>query len=113
MKWADLSRSVQNMVFRNTSHAGDFYCPDIDWESLSIQNDAQDKDVEQALIDSAININLTQVYDQPNRENNLLDIVFTNNPSLIKSTSNAPGVSDRDMVMEDTDTKPFYTKQRP
>ena len=103
-------RSLEGLKLDNRDRtviiAGDFNCPDIDWESLSVQNTAQDKDVQQALIDLKIDFNLTQVHDQPTRENNLLDLVFN-------STINAPGISDHDMVIVDTDTKPFYTKQRP
>ena len=39
--------------------------------------------------------------------------MFTTNPSLIKSTSNTPGISDHDIVVVDSDTKPFYAKQKP
>ena len=98
---------------RHVIIAGDFNCPDIDWDSLSVQNTAHDNDVQQSLIDLAIDFNLTQVHDQTTRESNLLDLVFTTNPSLVKSTNNAPGVSDHDMIIDDSDTKPFYTKQRP
>ena len=44
--------------------------------------------------------NLTQIHDKPTREDNLLDLVFTTNSSLIKSTTNAPGISDHDMVIQ-------------
>ncbi len=57
--------------------------------------------------------NLTQVHDQPTREQNMLDLTFTTNPSLIKSTANAPGISDHAMVVTDTDIKPIYIRQKP
>ena len=78
-----------------------------------MRRDAQDREVQQALLDLNTDFNLTQAYDQPTRENNLLDLIFTTNPSLIKSTTNAPGISGHDMVIVDSDTKPHYTKQRP
>ena len=78
-----------------------------------MRKDAQDREVQQALLDLATDFNLTQVHDEPTRENNLLDLVFTTNPSLIKSTANAPGISDHDMVVVDFDTKLFYAKQKP
>ena len=43
----------------------------------------------------------------------MLDLIFTNNPSLIKSTGNAPGISDHDIVITDSLTKPYYSKQMP
>ena len=93
--------------------AGDFNCPDIDWQSLTVKQNAPDREVQQALIDVAIDFNLTQVHEKPTREDNLLDLVFTTNPTLIKSSSNTPGISDHDIVVVDSDTKPFYSKQKP
>ena len=113
---AELRRSLDlamDVKERHVIVAGDFNCPDIDWDSLSLQKEAQDKEVQQALLDLSVDFNLTQVQDKPTRENNLLDLIFTTNPSLIKSTANAPGISDHDIVVVDSDTKPFYAKQRP
>ena len=53
------------------------------------------------------------MHEKPTREDNLLDLVFTTNPTLIKSSSNTPGISDHDIVVVDSDTKPFYSKQKP
>ena len=113
---AELRRSLDlamDVKERHVIVAGDFNCPDIDWDSLSLQKEAQHKEVQQALLDLSVDFNLTQVQDKPTRENNLLDLIFTTNPSLIKSTANAPGISDHDIVVVDSDTKPFYAKQRP
>ena len=114
---SELRRSLESLNLDNKDRhviiAGDFNCPDIDWQSLSVRKDAQDREVQQALLDLATDFNLTQVHDEPTRKNNLLDLVFTTNPSLIKSTANAPGISDHDMVVVDSDTKSFYAKQRP
>jgi len=65
------------------------------------------------LLDLSTDYNLTQVHDKPTRENSLLDLIFTTNPSLIKSTANTPGISDHDIVVTDSDTKPYYIKQKP
>jgi hypothetical protein len=45
---------------------------------------------EQALLDITSEYGLTQIHDKPTRAGNM----FTNNPSLIKTTGNAPGISD-------------------
>ena len=84
--------------------AGDFNCPDIDWQSLTVKQNAPDREVQQGLIDVAIDFNLTQVHEKPTREDNLLDLVFTTNPTLIKSSSTTPGISDHDIVVVDSDT---------
>ena len=94
---------------------GDFNCPDIDWEHLTLKHgqNIQDKSEQQFLIDISTEFNLTQIHDKPTREDNLLDLVFTTNSSLIKSTTNAPGISDHDMVITDSDIKPNYSFSKP
>ena len=49
----------------------------------------------------------------PSREDNLLDLVFTTNPSLIKPTAKAPGISDHAMVVTEADIKPQLTFSKP
>ena len=79
---------------------------------MTIYNDAQDREIQQADLDLSADFNLTQVHDKPTREENLLDLVLTKNPSLIKSTNNTPGISDHDIVVVDSDTKPYYAIQK-
>ncbi|KAH3837133.1 hypothetical protein DPMN_110511 [Dreissena polymorpha] len=87
--------------------AGDFNRTNIDWKNLPVRNNVQDKEAQQALLDLSAEFNLTQVDDEPTRENTLLDLKFTTNISLVKSTSNATGISDNDIVVADSDIKPF------
>jgi hypothetical protein len=51
---------------------------------------------------------MTQVHNEPTRQNNLLDLIFTMNPSLIKSSTNIPGISDYAIIITDMETKPHY-----
>ncbi|CAC5373547.1 unnamed protein product [Mytilus coruscus] len=60
-----------------------------------------------------ISHSLTQIHETPTRGSNLLDIVLTSNPSLIKTSSNAPGISDHDMIVTDCDTKPHDQSKKP
>ena len=53
------------------------------------------------------------MHNQPTRQDNILDLVFTNNPSLVKSSTSVPGISDHAMVVTDCDIKPVYNKQNP
>ena len=41
------------------------------------------------------------------------DLVFTTNSSLIKPTASAPGISDHDMAITDSDIKPNYSFSKP
>ena len=54
----------------------------------------------------------THVHNQPTRENNMLDLVFTNNPSLVKTSISVPGISDHAMVVTDIDILLLYIKQK-
>ena len=92
---------------------GDFNCPDINWENNSVSPSANDHEIQQAVIDITTSNLLTQIHDQPTRGPNILDIIFTSNASLVKSSSSIPGISDHYMVVADFDIKPHTTKQKP
>ena len=42
--------------------------------------------------------NLEQIVTEPTRENNILDLCFTNNPGLVQNLEVEPGISDHNMV---------------
>ena len=97
----ELERSLNLTLQGNNKNimlGGDFNCPDIDWSNLHIKSQAHDIDVQKAVIDITINIGMTQVHNEPTWENNLMDIIFTMNPSLIKSPTNIPGISDHAII---------------
>ena len=81
--------------------AGDF-----NREKVSVSKAAADREVQEALLDVTIEHGLSQVNDQPTRDNNLLDLVFTNNPSIMKTSTSLPGISDHAMVVTDIDIIP-------
>ena len=120
-KLSDLDQLESSLNLLNGSKpkqlilCGDFNCPDIDWETLTVSNDpsVQDRNIHQRLIDLTSEHNLTQIHDQPTRNGKLLDLVFTSNPSLIKSSVSVPGISDHDIVVTDVDIKPVYSSQKP
>ncbi|XP_053403025.1 uncharacterized protein LOC128558204 [Mercenaria mercenaria] len=93
--------------------AGDFNCPDIDWPNLTVNKGAADRDVQQALIDLSIEHRLTQIHNQSTRDNNMLDLVFTNNPTTVKTSTSVPGISDHAMVVTDITIIPQVIKQKP
>nr|XP_054748767.1 uncharacterized protein LOC129254333 [Lytechinus pictus] len=47
---------------------------------------------------------------KPTRQDNILDLIFTNNPSVVKSSSSIPGISDHAMAVTDFDILPSITK---
>ena len=81
---------------------GDFNCPDINWEQQTATG--PDREIQQELADLMSFHNLTQVHNQPTREGNLLDLVFVSNHSLVKSSTNVPGISDHNIIITDMET---------
>ena len=82
----NLKLSLEKLTTGKPKHiiiAGDFNCPDIDWINMEIKTEAPDKEVQQARMNLSIEYGLVQIHDKPTREGNLLDLVFTNNPSLL------------------------------
>ena len=60
---------------------------------------------------------LVQIHIEPgpNREENILDLLITNKPGLMKSSHSVPGISDHCAVVTELDIDPPYrcTKPRP
>ena len=54
--------------------------------------------------------NPKQVHDTPTRDDNRLDIVLT---TLVKSSTNIPGLADHDIIITDAIIKPTYNKNKP
>ena len=103
---------LSNGHFKHIILSGDFNCPDIDWENSCIKANAQDREVQQALLNVACDHHLEQVHDLPSRGTSRLDLVFTNIPSLIKSSTNVPGISDHDILVTDSTIRPTYLKKK-
>ncbi len=57
---------------------GDFNCPNIDWASMNGDRGGN------RLIEMAEDAFLTQIVTQPTRENNIIDLVFTSDPDLVR-----------------------------
>ncbi|KAH3870725.1 hypothetical protein DPMN_033917 [Dreissena polymorpha] len=55
----------------------------------------------------------TTISVKPTRENSFFDLIFTTNPSYIKSTANNSTISDHEIVVADSYTKPYYIEQKP
>ena len=82
-----LKRLSESNKSKHILLARDFNCPDIDWNTLTIRPNAPDREVQQSLIELSIEHGLSQVHNQPKSQDNVLDLVFTDKPSLIKKLS--------------------------
>jgi hypothetical protein len=80
---------------------------------MTINQDAEDKEIQRAVMEVVTSYSMVQIHEQPTRGNNLLDIVLTTNSSLLKSSNNSLEISSHDMVVTDCDTQPYYQCKRP
>ena len=91
---------------------GDFNCPDIDWSTHIVKPGASERQVQKELVDIAQSHSLTQLQEDPTRYKNTLDLTFSNNPTLIKSCTVIPGISDHDAIVIDSTVKPDYIQAK-
>ena len=66
-----------------------------------------------AMVDIALDYGLQQLVDKPTRGENILDLFFTNNGSLVQHVNVKPGISDHDYVEIMCDIKPARVKSPP
>ena len=97
---------------RNIFICGDFNCPDVNWEHGFSHDQAPNKDVQDKLINISVDNSLTQLQEEPTRLNNILDLTFVSNPSLIRTQSTIPGISDHCATITDSYIKPSFIIQR-
>ena len=90
--------------------AGDFNCPNIDWESNAITSNSYEPEAHEELLNIMQHHPLVQMQKQPTRNGSNLDLFLTNNESLVKSTSIIPGISDHDIVIIDSIIRPKIAK---
>ena len=94
---------------------GDFNCPSIDWPTTTLAPNPRYPAISQQLMDIADDHSLTQVVDKPTRGNNTLDLLFTNNSSIVNRVETLPklGQSDHDVVFVEINIKPETRPQKP
>jgi hypothetical protein len=74
---------------------------------------ASEKAVQEELIDTVSEAQLTQIHGDATRQGNMLDLIFTSNPTLAKFSVSIPGISDHEAVIADFDTHPIRVKEKP
>ena len=73
--------------------AGDFNCPKVDWENITVLQGNAIPGVCNKLFDVMAESGQTQIQKEDTRGDSNLDLFFTNNPGLVTSTTIIPGVS--------------------
>jgi hypothetical protein len=112
--------SIINSVSRTTEGTiilgGDFNLPGVDWQSMSCKHQAATPALSKCLLDIAQDNSLEQIVDEPTRGDNTLDLVFTNNATLINNAQSMPPLSpqaDHNTVFVDMNIKPKVCRQPP
>ena len=92
---------------------GDFNCPSIDWQNLSVRPGGAEPVAQNKLLDIHNKFAISQVQMEPTRGENNLDLFFTTNQLLVKNSTVVPGISDHDMVVTDCELRPIYNRPKP
>ena len=92
--------------------AGDFNLPGWDWKE-HIVKPCNHPSLHYKFGDILDDNNLIQVVELPTRNQNILDLVITNNPNSVKNVSVIPGISDYDCPVVELDLTPVRYKQKP
>ena len=85
VKYLDL---MPKSLYHTIVLGGDFNIPGINWDNGC-----------ELLLSSPDTHALAQIHNEPTREDNILDLLITNKPSLIKTYHIVPGISDHCAVM--------------
>jgi hypothetical protein len=75
----ELNKSIKNQNEKNSRNlilVGDFYCPDINWSTLSVDPESDNRDIQQSIVNISLTSELTQVHDQPTRGKKILDLIL-------------------------------------
>ena len=78
--------------------SGDINLPNIDWDHCTVQGSNYPLLICDIILDFLMNYGFVQMVDTPTRGNNILDVFFTNRPSLVVSCNVLPGISDHEIV---------------
>ena len=89
---------------------GDFNLPHVDWENSTFISGGSYPAPSKAMIEIAQDHNLHQNVLKSTRENNILDLCFTNSPSFVKNVTVTGGISDHDVVVIEADVKPKFVR---
>ena len=92
--------------------SGDFNQPNISWgDSKIVQEHSASKETAELLLGTVTGFGLNQHVNKPTRRGNILDLVFSNNTSLVQDINVEPGVSDHDIVIVNLDLSAKWKRQ--
>ena len=92
--------------------AGDFNFPGWKWSTLEVQN-CNYPALHHQFGDMLDDNGLSQLVEEPTRNNNTLDLVLTNNPTLVSEVYVVPGISDHDCPVINLKNRVNQRKKKP
>ena len=90
--------------------AGDMNFHGYDWENSCLKPNCNYPTLTYQFVDLLDDLSLAQLVTTPTRDNNTIDLVITNNPSIITACRVIPDVSDYDAVVTEINIKPLRNK---
>ena len=89
----------------------DFSLPNTSWEDNNVQRNCQNTAIAHTLFCLINGSSLSQLVNYPTRGKNILDLYFTNNPTLAIQVKMMPGIGDYySAIMVDFFIKPMVNK---
>jgi hypothetical protein len=94
----DLSTVMQKHKTSPHWIGGDLNLPDINWGTNEISGHQYSKKINESFTNMMNDCNLEQIINFPTRQDKYLDILLTNNTSLLTSVNDIPGISDHTTI---------------
>ena len=106
MELAQISEKFKNSPKTTLILGGDFNAGGINWDLCTVDHDTSNRTLKEKLLSILSEAGLKQMQREPTRGQNLLDLFCCNKPSLVKSITSIPGISDHNIVLADCKLKP-------
>jgi hypothetical protein len=111
-----LQKIPQQRHSPNILLSGDFNMPALNWgeENYSVDNQPEyGAGLNNKMLEIVDDYNLSQCVKEPTREHNILDLVLTTNPDLVRNVQVVDGMSDHKAVICDIDMKAKINRKKP
>ena len=95
----DMKEAIKTVRPASIIIGGDYNLPRIDWEKMRIPPGTPHRKQAKLLLSELRSLNLQQMIKFPTRDDNILDLLLTDTPSLISESYSAPGLSDHHVVV--------------
>ena len=106
MELAQISEKFKSNPKTTLILGGDFNAGGINWDLCTVDHDTSNRTLKEKLLSILSEAGLKQMQREPTRGQNLLDLFCCNKPSLVKSITSIPGISDHNIVLADCKLKP-------